>query len=370
HGLDSRLVAGRLPAADDAAEAVLSEFTLYELGVRDEAGMAAALGRPVTVQVGGVRNAQPLALARALTGRPPDEYLTGPQERALARLTAALPSALDRFDLSPADRAELQGLLAPKPAADREKPWESGAVAAGDFAVVGVARVLTREDRKKADPLNPWELRQGDVFLPAGAGERLFEQLPWAKAAGFPMAEVRVAPGGDLPGAVAAVEGMGYETFSALKWFNAARKEVTLIAAGLNLFAFIALLVAGIGITNTLVTSVVERTREIGILKAVGATRGQVLGLFLAEGALIGVAGGVLGVGLARLAAVPADGYVKRLIEQQIRGEKLVTETIFVFPGWLWAGAFGFAVLVTTAAAYYPARRAAGIDPIRALKYE
>lgn len=367
--LEPRLLAGRLPA-DDAAEAVVNEFTLYELGARDEAGIAAAVGRPLRVDVGGVRNAQPLALARALTGRPPGDYLTGPQERALAKLTAALPSALERFPLSDDERAELRGLMAPKPGADRERPWESGAVASGDYTVVGVVRLLTKEDRKKADPLTGWEIREGDVFLPTEAGERLFEQLPWAKDVGFPVVEVRVTPGGDMPGTVAAAEAMGYETFSALKWFNAARREVTLIAAGLNLFAFIALVVAGIGITNTLVTSVVERTREIGILKAVGATRRQVLGLFLAEGGLIGVLGGALGVGLARLAAVPADGYVKGLIEQQIRGEKLVTETIFVFPAWLWAGAFLFAVVVTTAAAFYPARRAAGIDPIRALKYE
>jgi putative ABC transport system permease protein len=367
--LEPRLLAGRLPR-DGAAEVLVSEFILYELGVRDEAGFAAAVGRPVRVEVGGVKNAQPLALARALTGRPPDDYLTGPQERALAKLTAALPGALDQFPLSADDRAELRGLMAPKPGADRERPWESGAVAAGEYAVAGVVRLLTREDKKKADPLAGWEVREGDVFLPPAAGDALFEQLPWAKDVGFPGVEVRVTPGGDLPGTVAAVEAMGFETFSALKWFNSAKKEVTLIAAGLNLFALIALLVAGIGITNTLVTSVVERTREIGILKAVGATRGQVLAVFLAEGALIGLAGGAVGVALARLAAIPADGYVRGLIEQQIRGEKLTTETIFVFPAWLWAGAFLFAVLVTTAAAYYPAHRAAGIDPIRALKYE
>src|SRR5207248_11438216 len=129
-------------------------------------------------------------------------------------------------------------------------------------------------------------------------------QRPWAREFGFHSVEVRVKPGGDMAGTVAAVEAMGYGTFSALKWFGAAKKEVTLIAAGLNLFALVALFVAGIGITNTLVTSVVERTREIGILKAVGATRGQVLGIFLTEGAAIGLFGSMLGLAAARLLVI------------------------------------------------------------------
>src|SRR5262249_46377546 len=71
--------------------------------------------------------------------------------------------------------------------------------------------------------------------------------------------------------------------------------------------------VAGIGITNTLVTSVVERTGEIGILRAVGATRAQIMGFFLAEGAFIGLLGSALGLGLARGLAVPADGGGRRV---------------------------------------------------------
>jgi putative ABC transport system permease protein len=168
---------------------------------------------------------------------------------------------------------------------------------------------------------------------------------------------------------VAAVEEMGFGTYSSLKWFANAKREVTMIAGGLNLFAMIALFVAGIGITNTLVTSVVERTKEIGILRSVGATRGQILGLFLTEGTFIGALGSTLGSLLARGLAIPADKWVLALIEKQADGEHLVTTTVFVFPPWLWVSAVAFAVVVTTAAAYYPARRAAGIHPIEALRY-
>jgi putative ABC transport system permease protein len=370
-GLENRLIAGRLPASDEAAEVVLSEFVLYELGVRDDADLEAALGRAVQVDAGAMLGAPPLALARALTGRSlDDDPMTRPQAEALEKLTSALPNALDKFDLTAAERAELKRLLDRKPDPDEERSFESGKVVRGEFRLVGVVRVVTREDRKKRDPLTAWELWQGEAFLPPGSGEKLFDQLPWMRDWGFHSVDVRVRPGGDLEGTVATIEGMGYETFSALKWFRAARREVTLIAAGLNLFALVALFVAGIGITNTLVTSVVERTREIGILKAVGATRSQVLGIFLAEGAAIGLAGAALGLGLARGLVYPADRWVKGLIEQQMQGQRMLSESIFVFPAWLWAGSVLFAVLVTTAAAYYPARRAARIDPIQALRSE
>lgn len=369
--LSDRLIAGKLPQSDDAAEAVLSEFALYELGVRDDADLEAVIGKPVQVDVGGVRNAQPMALARALTGYLPGDDLSRAQALALAKLTGQLPKALDKFDLSPAERAAIRTLLEKKPdESANHRRIDSGKYATGEFRIAGVIRILTKADQKKGDPFGPWEYRTGDLFLPPGSGEQLFGRLPWLKDQGFYSAEVRVKPGGDLPATVAAVEGMGFETNSLMKWFNNSKREVTLIAGGLNLFALIALFVAGIGITNTLVTSVVERTREIGILKAVGATRGQVLGIFLAEGAAIGLLGAGLGLGLARLLIIPADRWVRGLIQGQMMGERMVSETIFVFPWWLWAGAVVFAVVVTTAAAFYPARRAAGVDPIQALKYE
>jgi putative ABC transport system permease protein len=58
------------------------------------------------------------------------------------------------------------------------------------------------------------------------------------------------------------------------------------------------------------------------------------------------------------------------MIEKQMHGEKMLAATVFVFPWWLWAGSAAFAVLLTTAAAVYPARRAARIQPIAALRYE
>lgn len=366
--LQPRLIAGRLPESGKN-EVVVSELVLYDLGRGDDDALERSLGLAVKVEVGGVRNAAPIALARALLGRRLGDELTAAQNAVLEKLVAALPEKLDGFDLTAAERVELKRLLEAKRDPDEDTPWHSTATAAGEYRVCGVVRLLTREDRKKDGPLHSWEFNEGQVFLSPAAGAELFGRLPWAKDGAVYTADVRVRPGGDLPGTASAIEGMGYRVFSAAKWFASAKREVTLIALGLNLFALIALFVAGIGITNTLVTSVVERTKEIGILRAVGATRSQVLGMFLAEGVFIGLVGAALGLALAWGLAIPADAWVRGIMQKQMEEEKLMSTTVFVFPWWLWAGAVAFGVLVTTAAAYYPARRAARIHPIEALRY-
>jgi putative ABC transport system permease protein len=319
--------------------------------------------------VGGVRNNPQLALARALIGQRPPEELTRGQIEALQKITAALPKKIDAFDLTLSEKLELAKLMEPPAEPTEERPTESGKIATGVYRVCGVVKRLTREERKKLTPLDSWELGQGEVFLPPASGDKLFGQLPWQKERGFMSADVRVVPGSDLPGTVQGIEALGFRTHSGAKWFAAAKREVTLIAAGLNLFAFIALFVASVGITNTLVTSVVERTKEIGILRAVGATRSQVMSLFLLEGALIGLAGALLGLGLAYALTVWADKWVQSLIAGQMDGQKMLSTTIFVFPPWVWLASVGFAVAVTTLAAVYPARRASRIHPIEALRY-
>jgi putative ABC transport system permease protein len=366
--LEPRLLSGRLPAPG-VQEIVISELALYDLGYRDDADLQSILGQEMVLTVGGVRRAPPMALARALLGRVPGDELTAAQAGILERLARELPKRLDTFDLTSTERAELKRLLEAKHDPDDERAFESGATASGNYRVCGVVRIVTREERRKRTPLQAWELINGHVFLAPAAGTELFSQLPWVKNAAVNSADVRVRPGGDLPGTVAAIDAMGLRTISAAKWFASARREVTLIAGGLNLFAMIALFVAAIGITNTLVTSVVERTREIGILRAVGATKSQIMSLFLVEGTAIGLAGSLLGLGLARGLAIPADRWVWGMIEKIAEEDRLVGSTVFVFPVWLHFAAVVFAVLVTTAAAYYPAQRAARIHPIEALRY-
>ena len=118
-----------------------------------------------------------------------------------------------------------------------------------------------------------------------------------------------------------------------------------------------------------MIMAILERTREIGVLKALGATDRQVMTLFLAEGSVIGLLGRLLGLGLAWALSVPGDGFVRKLIQDQ-SPERLVSDTVFEFPPWLVASTVVFAAAVTTLAALYPARRAARVQPVEALRHE
>jgi len=132
---------------------------------------------------------------------------------------------------------------------------------------------------------------------------------------------------------------------------------ISLVLGGI---AAISLAVAGIGIANTMLMSVMERTREIGTMKAIGATNADVMKIFLIESALIGLFGGVIGclVGVGMAKAIRAVS-----IYYGIRIQTAVTPQLLLF-------SFGFSVLVGIVFGLWPARRAAKLSPIEALRYE
>jgi ABC-type antimicrobial peptide transport system permease subunit len=129
----------------------------------------------------------------------------------------------------------------------------------------------------------------------------------------------------------------------------------------------ISLLVASFGIANTMIMSILERTREIGIMKAIGAEDREIKLIFFVEAAVIGLAGGIVGV----LSAWGIDALANRLAYRFIlkpQGASYVD--FFAIPVYLWLGAILFAVLVSILAALYPAARAARVDPVKALRHD
>lgn len=128
----------------------------------------------------------------------------------------------------------------------------------------------------------------------------------------------------------------------------------------------IALMVAAIGVVNTMIMAILERTREIGVMRAVGAKRGTVSRLFTIEASLLGFWGGVLGVaagyGLTSLANV--------FINKQLISNGLTARNIITLPPWLILTVIGITTLIGMFAGLYPARRAAHLDPVEALHYE
>jgi putative ABC transport system permease protein len=161
-------------------------------------------------------------------------------------------------------------------------------------------------------------------------------------------------------------EAMGLSVFSLGDVLKDIRRGFLILDSVLAAVGTVALFVAALGIVNTMVMSILERTREIGIMKAIGASDTDISGVFLAEAAAIGVVGAVFGLILGWLVTRVANAVVNaRLIPQ---GQEPVN--LFYFPLWLILGAVGFSVLVSLLAGLYPAGRAARVDPVKALRHD
>jgi putative ABC transport system permease protein len=141
-----------------------------------------------------------------------------------------------------------------------------------------------------------------------------------------------------------------------------------LLSLATAFLAAMALVVASVGITNMMLMSVLERTHEIGLMKAVGARDRHILLLFLAEGIVLGAVGGLLGLLFGWAVSFPGDHVARAVVEKEL--QTVLEHSVFVYPFWLVIGVPLFALLLTTLSALFPSRRAARIDPIQALRAE
>ena len=163
------------------------------------------------------------------------------------------------------------------------------------------------------------------------------------------------------------IKQLGYNTFSLLDATRGLRRFFSILDLFLGIFGSLALAVASLGIINTLVMSILERRREIGIMKAIGASDGDVQKLFFAEAGAMGVLGGTFGVVLGWIIG-RAINFGTRVYMQ--RQQQFTPDDVWLVPLWLVLGAVGFSVVVSLVAGLYPAARAARLDPVQALRYD
>jgi len=213
------------------------------------------------------------------------------------------------------------------------------------------------------------------VFLPLRLAQDLHVMQPsdlrdtTNMASGAPVyltVEVHVKSPTQVQPVEDAIKKMGFNTFSIVDATRSLRQFFAVLDLFLGIFGSLALAVASIGIINTLVMAILERRREIGIMKAIGASDGDVKGLFFAEAGVMGVFGGLAGVALGwmigRAINLGTNIYLKR--------QHFPPEQIWFVPWWLVFGAIAFAIVVSLLSGLYPASRAARLDPVQALRYE
>jgi len=243
------------------------------------------------------------------------------------------------------------------------------------FSVVARERKLRIVAVTDQDPEGMRGLAGARMFIPLQTAQNLHVMLPsglrggeldFSNAPAYPSLSVRVKSPNSVESVQDAIRKMGFNTFSILDATRNLRRFFAVLDLFLGIFGSLALAVAALGIVNTLVMAILERRREIGIMKAIGASDGDVKKLFLAEAAVMGLLGGMLGVALGwvigRLINAGTNFYLRR--------QNLPSENLWAVPWWLVGGAIAFAIVISMISGLYPAARAAKLDPVQALRYE
>jgi len=254
------------------------------------------------------------------------------------------------------------------------RPSDSN-LAGASYSVVSREQTLKIIGVVDLDPESMRGPTRGKVFLPLKLAESLRVMQPTdlreigRAGSGEPVyssLSVRVKNPAQVQVVEDAVKKMGFSTFSILDATKSLRQFFAVLDLFLGIFGSLALAVASIGIVNTLVMAILERRREIGIMKAIGASDGDVQLLFFAEAGAMGILGGIVGVALGwaigQVINLGTNIYLKR--------QSLPPENFWSVPWMLAIGAIIFAFLVSLISGFYPARRASRLDPVQALRYE
>lgn len=234
------------------------------------------------------------------------------------------------------------------------------------FKIVGVI-----ERMGMAGPIH----MRSDVCIPIGASKKMkklsltsisdFFQSP-LQAEGYSMVGIKLSSPKYVEPVKKRMEDLGFETFALVDQLEEIKKAFIFMDMFLFAVGMIAIVVASLGIINTMVMSILERYKEIGIIKAVGASDGDVKKIFFFESGVIGFMGGVFGLALGWIVSMLINFIINSIAVQQ----GVPRMNYFSFPLWLCLGAIVFSILVSLTAGIYPTIRAARVDPVVALRHD
>jgi putative ABC transport system permease protein len=302
--------------------------------------------------------------------------LPDPEPRAKARLDEVqLKSLLGReITLSYLERQAPASTAAPaQKAADLDAPF--AAIGGGPASLVPRSRRFKIVGVVENEPYGGMRAAsRARLFIPTRLAESMNVVQPTdlrtalrpATGKTYLTLVVRVRNSTQVKSVQEVIKGMGFSTYSILDASKGLTRFFTILDLFLGIFGSLALAVASLGIVNTLVMAILERRREIGIMKAIGASDIDVKKLFFVEAGVMGAAGGLCGIALGWLIGkainLGANIYMT--------SRDLPAENFWYVPWWLVTGAFLFSVIVSLISGLYPASRAARLDPVQALRHD
>jgi ABC-type lipoprotein release transport system permease subunit len=335
-------VAGEMINAPDASEAVVSERWTRDFGY---AKPADAINQTIEFL------APPAAKKNEVAGKDEEDSAASffglPLEEAAPEAKPAAANLVARA-------FRINGVMGKEANSDAPGGFRGFTPNASVYIPLSAASAWKREHRSQMD----------EVALELARAQGTLDK---DQAEGYTSATVRVNDPVAVRDVTNRLKELGFASFSLFNQLDQLRTFFLIVNSALGLLGGISLLVASFGIANTMIMSIFERTREIGIMKAIGAEDREIKLIFFFEAAVIGLTGGVIGV----LAAWAIDALSNNLAYRFLlkpRGASFVN--FFALPPYLWLGAILFALTIAILAALYPAARAARIDPVKALRHD
>jgi putative ABC transport system permease protein len=357
--LFSGLQAGRLLASDSAKEAVVTDRLLRAAGMIKADSV---LNQPIVlrVRISSVDS----GLARVL---PPDREYMQKRIREIqfdSLLHRAYTERLLKAELNKAMSEFLKGYM------------QSPNIVSETLTIVGVLHASGPQERNISSVIVPEAtgrrltagIFSGDPteMMAALSSGQLFMATEQGDGRTFGHVTLDLDPKALVKPVIDSVKALGFRPFSFAEQFEEIKKFFFYFDLALAVVGIIALVTASLGIINTMVMSVLERRREIGVLKSLGANERDIKFLFLTESAVIGLAGSFFGILFGWTITLVASKVAQVFMER----EGIPAMQLFALPVWLVASALTLGLVVSLAAGYYPASRAARVDPVEALRNE
>ncbi len=182
----------------------------------------------------------------------------------------------------------------------------------------------------------------------------------------YQLAKVKVTDGEYMEPVRERLVEQGFLVSSLSDTVDQANKIFRAVQITLGVFGVIGLIVAAIGLINTMTISLLQRTNEIGIMRAIGATPRDIVKLFLGESVIIGILGGIVGIGLG-VGFAEFFNWLLNILARSLGGQPV---SLFAYPVWFMGFIIILSALVGFIAGIFPARRAANLNPLSALRYK